>query len=444
MAKVTQVTLTPGRIADLHCESGQAFLWDAKVPGLGVRVTSSGKKAFIVQGRLGRETIRLTIKDTGSITLDDARAEAQRILLQIGQGIDPREAKRTRIAAQKATRAARKVEEARQEAAKVLVGEAWANYQEDRQPFWGKRHHLDHIRLAQTGEEKAKRGGRTLKPGPLAPLMKLQLSDLSSERIESWLEKECVARPTQARLAFGSLKTFLGWCAEHPVYQQVVPNTPLLTRKVRSLLPRKRAKSDYLQREQLTGWFSAVRQIHNPIISAYLQCLLLTGARREELATLEWSGVDFTWKSITIHDKVEGLRVIPLTPYVETLLRRLPRKNKWVFASNKSESGRITEPRIAHNKALVIAGIEDLTLHGLRRSYASLAEWVELPLGVVAQIMGHKPSATAERHYKRRPLDLLRQWGERYEAWLLEQAGIEVPEQQEPGEVLRLVAMGGR
>jgi integrase len=88
----------------------------------------------------------------------------------------------------------------------------------------------------------------------------------------------------------------------------------------------------------------------------------------------------------------------------------------------------------------VIAGIEDLTLHGLRRSYASLAEWVELPLGVVAQIMGHKPSATAERHYKRRPLDLLRQWAERYEAWLLEQAGIEAPRRQEPGEVLRLVA----
>ena len=443
MAKVTQVTLTPGRIADLRCESGQAFLWDAKVPGLGVRVTSSGKKAFIVQGRLGRDTIRLTIKDTGAITLDTARAEAQRILLQIGQGIDPREAKRQRIETQKAEREARKVEEARQEAAKVLVGEAWKNYLEDRTPFWGKRHHLDHIRLAQTGMEKAKRGGGTLKPGPLAPLMHLQLSDLSSERIESWLEKECAARPTQTRLAFGSLKTFLGWCAEHPVYQQVVPTAPLLTRKVRSLLPHKKAKSDYLQREQLPGWFAAVRQIGNLTISTYLQCLLLIGARREELATLEWSGVDFTWKSITIHDKVEGLRVIPLTPYVESLLSRLPRKNKWVFASSKSASGRITEPRIAHNKALVIAGIDDLTLHGLRRSYASLAEWVELPLGVVAQIMGHKPSATAERHYKRRPLDLLRQWAERYKAWLLEMAGIEAPERREPGEVLRLVAAGG-
>uniref|UniRef100_UPI00211B9480 hypothetical protein n=1 Tax=Klebsiella pneumoniae TaxID=573 RepID=UPI00211B9480 len=38
---------------------------------------------------------------------------------------------------------------------------------------------------------------------------------------------------------------------------------------------------------------------------------------------------------------------------------------------------------------------------------------------------GHKPSATAEKHYKRRPLDLLRVHHERIEAWVLEQAGVE-------------------
>ena len=38
----------------------------------------------------------------------------------------------------------------------------------------------------------------------------------------------------------------------------------------------------------------------------------------------------------------------------------------------------------------------------------TLCEWVEMPAGVVAQIQGHRPSATAEKHYRRRPLDLLR------------------------------------
>jgi intergrase/recombinase len=52
-----------------------------------------------------------------------------------------------------------------------------------------------------------------------------------------------------------------------------------------------------------------------------------------------------------------------------------------------------------------------------------LAEWVEMPTGVVEQIMGHKPSAIAEKHYRRRPIDLLRQWHTKLENWILKEAG---------------------
>jgi integrase len=83
------------------------------------------------------------------------------------------------------------------------------------------------------------------------------------------------------------------------------------------------------------------------------------------------------------------------------------------------------EPTKAHNDALEAAGLPHLTLHGLRRSFSSLSEWVEVPTGVVAQIMGHKPSATAEKHYKVRPLDLLRSWHSKLEAWILEQGGVQ-------------------
>ena len=61
---------------------------------------------------------------------------------------------------------------------------------------------------------------------------------------------------------------------------------------------------------------------------------------------------------------------------------------------------------------------------GLRCSFKSLTEWLEIPAGVVAQLMGHKPSATAEKHCTVRPLDLLRVHHERIEAWILEQAGV--------------------
>jgi hypothetical protein len=63
---------------------------------------------------------------------------------------------------------------------------------------------------------------------------------------------------------------------------------------------------------------------------------------------------------------------------------------------------------------------------------------VAVHAGIVAQIMGYKPSATAERHYKVRPLDLLRAWHTKIEAWILEQAGIEPPAVGQTGQRLRV------
>jgi hypothetical protein len=77
-----------------------------------------------------------------------------------------------------------------------------------------------------------------------------------------------------------------------------------------------------------------------------------------------------------------------------------------------------------------------LTLHGLRRSFGTLSEWVEVPVGIVAQIQGHKPSATAEKHYRARPLDLLRLWHTRLEVWLLTEAGVEFAPGQEQAPAL--------
>lgn len=88
-----------------------------------------------------------------------------------------------------------------------------------------------------------------------------------------------------------------------------------------------------------------------------------------------------------------------------------------------------------HTRACTIAGIEGLMLLGLRRSFATLTEWLEIPAGVVAQIQGNKPSATAEKHYRVRPLDLLRVHHELIEAWMLDQAGIAFDAHVEPGKL---------
>jgi integrase len=140
---------------------------------------------------------------------------------------------------------------------------------------------------------------------------------------------------------------------------------------------------------------------------------------------LRWADVDLHWRSLTIRDKVEGERVIPLTPYVATLLNALPRRrgNPWVFSSPIIKGGLMAPPTDMHRRACSAASL-NVSFHGLRRTFKSLTEWLEVPVGVVAQIQGHAPSATVERHYTVRPLDLLRVHHERIETWLLEQAEI--------------------
>lgn len=276
----------------------------------------------------------------------------------------------------------------------------------------------------QAGGEKRTRSHKLTEPGALATLASVRLVDLTPVLMTEWAKVEGTKRPARARNARTLLSTFLNWCAAHPAYGAIVTGNAAQSKEAKKHLGKPKPKNDALQREQLPAWFAAVKQIDNPAISAYVQAMLLTGARPNELITVRWADVDFQWNSLTIKDKVDGLRVIPLTPYVANLMSALPRPNEWVFSSLTSASGHLVEPRIAHDKACAVAGL-DVTLHGLRRSFASLCEWIKMPVGIGAQIQGHKPQGVREQHHIRRPLDLLRMWHVKIEAWILEQAGVE-------------------
>lgn len=239
------------------------------------------------------------------------------------------------------------------------------------------------------------------------------------------MTKEAETRATNAAQSFRILRAFIRWADDMEAYRGIIPPGAYSARKVRDATPAPEAKKDdSLQREQLESWFRGVHSLRNKTRAAYLQALLLTGARRTELTELLWDNVDFEWNTMFIGDKEEGMRTIPLPPYLSILLYRLPRINKWVFASTQSESGHIEEPKDAHSKALKAASLPHLTIHGLRRSFGTLAEWLDVPVGVAAQINGHKPSALAEKHYRRRPIDMLRYWHIKIEHWILEEARV--------------------
>ncbi len=447
---MARVKLTAGRVRDFELPAGksQSFLWDSETPGLGVRATT-GSKSFIFQAKLDGKDLRITIGSTDAWSIESsdpdnpgARQEARRYQNMIDRGVDPRAAK----AEKRAQVAAERADAQRKE---ITFLEAWNAYVAANRDKWSAAH----IR----GHEQSIDGKRV--KGPLYEFRELKLSEITAERIRTWMETNVKDRPTYTGAAFRKLRALLNWCADdqQKQYRDLV-DLNACSRRVARELPKSRAKTGSLQREQLAIWFTEVKKLSSPIVSSYLQILLLTGARREELATLTWDNVDLRWGSMTMRDKVEGERTIPITPYVGQLLREIKTINEtppaptrilkgkkiavdvanwkpspWVFFSKVAEDGRMVEPRIGHNRALAAAGLPMLTLHDLRRSFSNMCEWVETPVGISAQIMGHKPSATAEKHYKQRPLDLLRMWHTKIEAWILEQAGIEQPREVAKG-----------
>lgn len=436
---MAKVNFTASRVESFKPEAGkaQSFLWDAKSQGLGLRVTRAGARSYIFQAKLHGATLRVTIGDPRSWSIDQAQEEARRLQRMIDEGIDPRELKTQKEAAIKA-------EQVERQRADVTFGEAWDSYVEERKAHWGGRHYLDHIRHAAVGMIPHKKGKALIKPGPLSILRPVKLVDINADCIAHWLGKQNEERPTMAALSYRLLRAFIRWAHETEAYQGLISENAHSARRVKENVARVKTKAgDCLQREQLQAWFSAVIALDSPVISAYLQGLVLTGARREELAVLRWEDVDFKWRSISLKDKVDTDtgRVIPLTPYFASVLLDLKKRNEvrlgedplgaslvepspWVFYSSTAAGGRLVEPRIAHNKALSNAGLPHVTLHGLRRSFSTLSEWVECPTGVVAQIQGHKPSAIVEKHYHRRPLDMLRMWHDKIEAWMLNEAKI--------------------
>lgn len=446
-----RVNFTAGRIADHKCKSGavQTFLWDTTAPGLALRATTNGAKAYIFQCKLDNKTLRVTIGAPSTWTIDQAQAEARRLKVIVDSGQDPRHVKAEALEAKQAARDARQAAKVAQQAQdvreSVTLGAVWSEYVADRAPLWSDLHKRDHERIIQTGGVQRTRSEKLTEPGPLASLAGVRLVDLTAERIEAWAKLEAKTRATRARLALRLLKACLFWCAAHPAYAGISNGNAAQSKKARESLGRTKVKSDVIQREQLPDWFAAVRKIGSPVISAYLQCLLLTGARREELARLKWDDVDFQWNSLKLNDKVEDFRMVPLTPYVSHLLAELKRQNEtppkvrklrrletqgkqwkpsiWVFRSDTAASGRLTAPSNAHRTACAVAAL-DVSLHGLRRSFATLCEWTETPAGIAAQIQGHAPQGVREQNYIRRPLDLLRMWHVKIEAWMLEQARI--------------------
>ena len=456
--------LSEGLIARFTCPPGvpKAFLRDKEVTGLRVRVTANGAKAFVYEAKLNGRAISRTLGRFSLMTIEEAKAEARELAKTVKtHKLDPRDLDRQKAeqdAQAKAEAEARAIERAAAEAARaVTVAEVWPRYMAEGKPkrkaAWKPRYVADLQKAASLGGEPKKRGAGKTKPGHLAALMPLRLASIDQDTIRDWYAKEAKTAPIQAARAVAMFSGFLGWCATKRDLRALVQKDAARASELGDVLPGVNKRRDAVEIDQLPAWFAGTDKLQSRAARAYLQALVLTGARREELAGLRWADVDFQWQKLTIADKVEATRVIPLTPYMAHLINGLPRFNEWVFASVRlkgrkgeppqwvqaSASGRLAEPRAPHTDVLADAGIPHVSIHGLRRTFSLLGEASGAPAGAIAQVMGHKPSAIAEG-YRPRSIDALRPYLAQIEAFILAKAGVVFDASKAATDGLRLVA----
>lgn len=441
----TPQELTQGLLERAACPDGLPFvlLRDSDKKGLRLRITKAGGKHWQFETRVKGKLFTRAMGEWPAVSIGDAKTEAHRLRGLTEQGIDPRvgELQAEAVKAAVVAAAAAQVEADKVQA--LTVGAIWPQYLEDGKPkrreAWKPRYRADLEKMAAPGGVKKVRGQGVTRPGPIYPLMAMTLSQVNEDTLKAWHDREAKDGAHQAARALMMFRGFLRWASSKPEYRAMTDRDAGRAAAILDTLPSTKAtkRTDCLEDAQLPGWFAGADTLGNRTAATYLKALLLAGSRREEMAGLRWADVDFRWNRLTLADKMNTTRIIPLSPYLAQLLATMPRTNDFVFAA-KSASGHIEEPRASFAKVNQHAGVTKLTIHGLRRSFSLLGESAGAPAGAIAQIMGHSPDSIAES-YRPRSVDALRPYLALIESHILQQAGVTFDAAVEPGK-LRVVA----
>ena len=426
--------LTQGLLERATCPVDKPFVLvkDAEKKGLRLRVTKAGGKHWQFETRVKGKLFTRALGEWPAVSISEARVEAHRLRGMTEQSIDPRVVEKAAHVALEEERAAAAAQVEKTRKAAITVGELWPLYLENGSPkrrdAWKPRYRADLEKMAAPGGEKKKRGQGLTRPGPLYPLLGQPLALIDEDALKVWFDLEAKSSRHQAARALMMFRGFLRWCSGRPEYRSLTDRDAGRSAAILESLPANKRRTDVLETAQMRAWWVEVDQLPNRTAAIYLKALLLTGARRAEVAAMTWANVDFQWRKLTLADKIETTRTIPLTPHLAQLLSTLPRVNQFVFAST-GKTGRLVDVRSSHKRVLRSVGIEHLTFHGLRRANKQRGRTV-VPPGAVDQMQGHKPSGTADG-YAILPLDDLRPFAERIEAHILELAGVTFDAQTE-------------
>jgi len=421
---------------------------DSVVRGMGVRV-SPGAASYFVQRKMGGSTsIKRTLGKVSDISLDLARRRAQEWLGMMASGKDPLVEK---AASQRATITQRKRD-------RQSMRMVYADYMAAKSGGGGE----DGVQLgkASTATDRAK----VAKWMDACPLWSVSLHALTVDDLEKTFDPlfSAALSETAKKPAWGPKKRSLSsawkiWRYIKAAYNNALAKEGVASRRGVSPFaalestrnwPKPKSRTTYLDTSKAKGqaWLSelvAMRSHLRPevgVAADYLICLLLWGARKEEIERLQWRDIDLTEDIVVLREentKSGRAHYLPLTPWARTLLEERKTKNAawerdgdWVFPSRHHGK------HIANFRGVLLELQSEtglwITAHDLRRTFATETAIQTQNILLVSAALNHSSGASTTRGYIRNTANMLRPVFEIREIELRRSAGLEVETPEDP------------
>ena len=366
---------------------GEVVLWDQELRGFGIRARVGGAKTYILHYRAGTgrgaPLRKFTIGKHGSPwTSDLARTEAKRLLGLIASGEDPAE---HRTGQRRVLTVA--------ELCDLYLKEGAAHKKSSTLKTDHGRiiHHikplLGRLRVDKVARADIERllidvkAGKTAVPKPHGG--KRRPGNIATGG--NGVAGQCVALMSTL-LAFASAR---GMRADNPA--RGVKKPPV------------RKMERFLSEDEIARLAAALdaefNRAGNPYPAAAIKLLLLTGGRRGEILGLQWQHVDFERQCLRLPDSKTGAKVVYLNAPALEILAGLPRTetNPHVIPGKLKRASLAGIDKVWF-RVRAAAGLQDVRLHDLRHSFASMGVLDGLSLPIIGALLGHKHAATTSRY----------------------------------------------
>lgn len=361
--------LTDSIVRNLEAPAkGNRVTYDAEIKGFGIRLTAGGARSFILNYRASGRERRITIGSFPDWSVKGARDRARALKREIDLGRDPM---------------AEREEERSAQTMAALCDLFEAEYLPSRRP-------------------KTREDYRSLIKLYIRPrLGRMKVAVVRHDDVVT-LHRDIAARaPYQANRVLAVISSLMGFAIKRSMREdnpaQGVEQAP------------EEKRERYLSPDEI-GRLGDALDAHPEKTSANaIRLLLLTGARRGEVLSASWDQFDLSrgvWTKPSLHTKQKKIHRVPLSAAAIALLEEMKREARpgarFVFPGRPKADGTDGAPlsEIKRTWATVcrVAGLDDVRIHDLRHSYASILASSGLSLQVVGALLGHTQPRTTARY----------------------------------------------